>query len=67
MKWQLFQWYEYFLTLQGCKSYRVFKNEESPDSIEHRTGEEPGPDSSGTESATENNRPPKVDKGENVR
>jgi len=30
--------------------------EESPDSKEHRTGEEPGPMSMGTESATENYR-----------
>ena len=34
----------------------MHNDEESPDSAEHRTGEEPGSDFSGTESATENNR-----------
>lgn len=33
------------------------RKEESPDSIERRTGEEPGLVSAGTESATENDRP----------
>jgi len=42
-------------------------NEESPDSRGQRTGEQPGLEQSGTESATENNRLPLVDKGENVR
>ena len=42
-------------------------SEESPDSSERRTGEYPGSDSSETDSATENNRPPLADKGENGR
>lgn len=44
-----------------------FGEEESPDSTEQCTGEEPGPGKTGTDSATENYRPPLVDKGENVR
>ena len=36
------------------------RKEESPDSIERRTGEEPGLVSAGTESATENDRPASV-------
>ncbi len=44
-----------------------YQEEESPDSIEQCTGEEPGPAQAGTESATENYRPPLADKGENVR
>ena len=51
----------------AVKAIAFLWNEESPDSTEHRTGEEPGPDSSGTDSATENNRPLQADKGENVR
>ena len=41
---------------------RCVNNEESPDSTGQRTGEQPG-----SESATENNRLPLADKGENVR
>ena len=40
--------------LQARLSFRSI-GKESPDSIEQCTGEEPGPDLSGTDSATENN------------
>ena len=42
--------------LQARLSFSRFRREEeSPDSTEQCTGEEPGPDLSGTDSATENN------------
>ena len=40
--------------LQARLSFRSI-GKESPDSTEQCTGEEPGPDLSGTDSATENN------------
>jgi len=39
----------------GYRSLALGEREESPDSTEQCTGEEPGPDLSGTDSATENN------------
>lgn len=44
----------------GPSSSANWRKEESPDSIERRTGEEPGLVSAGTESATENDRPASV-------
>jgi len=55
------------LSLQLTDASSRDEGEESPDSTEQCTGEEPGPDFSGTDSATENNYPDaNREKGENV-
>jgi hypothetical protein len=70
------RFFEIFATSQAIAS-RLWREEESPDSTEQCTGEEPGSDLSETDSATENNltpQPPlhfvargsKECKGENV-
>ena len=53
----LFPLNQLFLNCRNTLS-RWETSEESPDSSERRTGEQPGSDLSETESATENNRPP---------